>query len=89
MTVDQLRRLLIAPAILVLDVTVASLLALERALLLEHPLLDAPPSAHDPVVRARARTILRRMHRLRRALRVYRGVVDAIASEVDRDDGLF
>jgi hypothetical protein len=55
MTVDQLRRLLIAPEIIVLDVTVASLVALERALLLEHPLLSAPPSSDDPNVRARAR----------------------------------
>jgi hypothetical protein len=89
MTVDQLRRLLIAPEIIVLDVTVASLVALERALLLEHPLLDAPPSADDPTVRARARAILRCASRLRRALRLYRGVVDAIAREADQDDGLF
>ena len=89
MTVDQLRRLLIAPEILVIDVTVASLVALERALLLEHPLLNAPPSADDPVVRARARALLRRASRLRRDLRLYRGVVHAIASEVDHDDRLF
>lgn len=89
MTVDQLRRLLIAPEIIVLDVTVASLVALERALLLEHPLLNAPPSSDDPPVRARARAILRCASRLRRALRVYRGVVDAIAREADQDDGLF
>lgn len=89
MTVDHLRRLLIAPEIIVLDVTVASLVALERALLLEHPLLNAPPSSDDPNVRARARAILRRAYRLRRALRVYRGVVDTIAREADHDDGLF
>lgn len=89
MTVDQLRRLLIAPEIIVLDVTVASLVALERALLLEHPLLDAPSSSDDPPVRARARTILRCASRLRRALRVYRGVVDAILREADQDDALF
>jgi hypothetical protein len=89
MTVDQLRRLLIAPEIIVLDVTVASLVALERALLLEHPLLHAPTSADDPLVRTRARTVLRRASRLRRALRVYRGVVDAITSEADVDDELF
>jgi hypothetical protein len=89
MTVDQLRRLLIAPEIIVLDVTVASLVALERALLFEHPLLNAPPSSDDPKVRARARAILRCASRLRRALRVYRGVVDAIAREADQDDGPF
>jgi hypothetical protein len=43
MTVDELRRLLIAPEIIVLDVALAALRALERALLLEHPLLEAPP----------------------------------------------
>ncbi|MDP9036541.1 MAG: hypothetical protein M3O50_17200 [Myxococcota bacterium] len=67
-------------------VVVACLVALERALLLEHPLLHAPPSADDPLVRSRARVVLRRASRLRRALRVYRGVVDAIAGEPDQDD---
>ena len=89
MTVDELRRLLIAPEIIVLDVAVASLRALERALLLEHPLLEAPPSADNPVVRQRARTVLRRAARLRRALRVYRGVVQAILREADTDDSIF
>ena len=89
MTVDELRRLLIAPEVIVLDVAVASLRALERALLLEHPLLDAPPSADDPVVRQRARAVLRRAAHLRRALRVYRGVVEAILREADADDSVF
>jgi hypothetical protein len=89
MTVDELRRLLIAPEIIVLDVTVASLRALERALLLEHPLLEAPPSADDPVVRQRARAVLRHAARLRRALRVYRGVVETILREADADDAIF
>lgn len=82
MTVDELRRLLIAPEIIVLDLTLATLRALERALLLEHPLLHAPPSADDPRVRQRARAVLRRASRLRRALRDYRAIVDLIV----RDD---
>lgn len=88
MTVDELRRLLIAPEIIVLDLAVASLRALERALLLEHPLLDAPPSADDPLVRQRARAVLLRAARLRRDLRVYRRVVETILREAD-DDSIF
>jgi hypothetical protein len=89
MTVDELRRLLIAPEIIVLDVTCAALVALERALLLEHPLLQAPPTPDDPVVRQRARAVLRRAARLRRELRVYRGVVETILREADQDDTPF
>jgi hypothetical protein len=86
MTVDELRRLLIAPEIIVLDVALASLRALERALRLEHPLLDAPLSADDPLVRQRARSVLRHASRLRRALRVYRDVVETILRQADLDD---
>jgi hypothetical protein len=89
MTVDELRRLLIAPEIIVIDLTVAALVALERALLLEHPLLAAPPSADDPLVRQRARSVLQRASLLRRALRAYRGVVDRILREPDHDDAPF
>lgn len=89
MTVDELRRLLVAPEIIVLDLALASLRALERALLLEHPLLDAPPSADDPIVRQKARAVLRRAARLRRELRVYRGVVQTILRKADTDDALF
>jgi hypothetical protein len=89
MTVDELRRLLIAPEIIVLDLALASLRALERALLLEHPLLEAPPSADDPLVRQRARAVLRRAHRLRRDIGVYRGVVETILRDGQRDDDVF
>jgi hypothetical protein len=89
MTVDELRRLLIAPEVIVLDVTCAALVALERALLLEHPLLHAPPSADDPLVRQRARSVLRRAARLGRELRVYRSVVETILREDDQDDAPF
>jgi hypothetical protein len=89
MTVDELRRLLVAPEIIVLDLALASLHALERALLLEHPLLEAPPSVDDPLVRQRARAVLRRASRLRRDIRVYRGVVETILRDDQRDDDLF
>jgi hypothetical protein len=75
MTVDQFRRLLFAPELIVLDVADAALLALERALLLEHPLLKNPASDDDPLVRRRARRVLRAAAHLLRALRSYRVVV--------------
>jgi hypothetical protein len=86
MTVDELRRLLIAPEIIVLDVVLAGLRALECALLLEHPLVEAPPSADDPPVRQRARCVLQGAARLRRDLRVYRGGVETILRQADLDD---
>jgi hypothetical protein len=89
MTVDELRRLLVAPEIIVLDLALASLRALERALLLEHPLLDAPPSADDPAVRRRARAVLRHAARLRRDIRVDRGVVETILRDDQSDNDLF
>ena len=47
MTVEELWRLLIALEIIVLDVVAAALLALERALVLEHPLVHDPASDDD------------------------------------------
>jgi len=81
MTVDDFHRLLIAPEIIVLDVADATLLALQRALVLEHPLVESPPSNDDPLVRRRARDVLRSAARLLRALRAYRAVVDNILRE--------
>jgi hypothetical protein len=46
MTPRQLHRLLIAPEIVVIDAVRAALFALERAILVEHPLLDLE-LAHD------------------------------------------
>jgi hypothetical protein len=89
MTVDEFRRLLIAPEIIVLDVADAALLALERALVLEHPLVCDPTSDDDPVVRRRARDVLRSTARLVRALRAYRGVVLSIVRETDLHDEPF
>jgi hypothetical protein len=89
MTVDEFRRLLIAPEIIVLDVADAARLALQRALVLEHPLVHNPASDDDPLVRRRARDVLRAAARLLRALRVYRGVVLAILREAETDQDPF
>ncbi len=89
MTVDEFRRLLFAPELIVLDLADAALIALERALLLEHPLVLNPACDDDPLVRRRARVVLRSAARLLRALRVYRGVVLAILREAETEDDPF
>jgi hypothetical protein len=89
MTVDEFHRLLIAPEIIVLDVADAALLALERALVLEHPLVESPASHDDPPVRRRARHVLRSAARLLRALRAYRAVVLTILREAEFVDDPF
>jgi hypothetical protein len=68
MTRRQLHRLLVAPETLVVDLAHAALLALDRALRLEHPRLDVDPDG-DPDLRQRARDILQRAAHLRPALR--------------------
>lgn len=89
MTVEELRRLLIAPEIIVVDIADAVLVALRSALLLEHPTLgDGPPIDHCEV-RRRAAVVLRSADRLRHALRAYRKAVDAVLDEgVDASDCL-
>jgi hypothetical protein len=89
MTVDEFRRLLIAPEIIVLDVADAALLALQRALVLEHPLVDTPASDDDPLVRRRARDVLRAAARLLQALRAYRDVVLDILRDAETDQNPF
>jgi hypothetical protein len=88
MTVDQLelRRLLFAPEIIVVDLADAALVALERALRVEHPLLDAPPPTEHPPVRRHARAVLRQALRLRLALRRYRCVVRDVLRDADHPD---
>jgi hypothetical protein len=81
-----IHRLLIAPEIIALELADAALLALDRALRVEHPLVDTPPPTDLPPVRRRARTVLRRAARLRVALRRYRGLVHVILSESEHDD---
>ena len=89
MTVDEFRRLLFAPEIIILDVADAALLALERALILEHPLVHDPASDDDPLVRRRARDVLRSAARLLRDLRNYRGVVLSFLRDADLQDHPF
>src|SRR5262249_5089583 len=48
MTPRRLHRLLIAPEMIVVDATLALLVALDRALRVEHPLLDDQPDPDDP-----------------------------------------
>jgi hypothetical protein len=89
MTPRQLHRLLIAPELIVVDLADAALIALERALCVEHPLLDAPPPTEHPPVRRRARDVLRRVGRLRASLRGYRRVVQDILREAEQRDSPF
>jgi hypothetical protein len=86
MTPDDLHRLLIAPEIIVVDLVDHALLALERALRVEHPLLDAPTPTDHPPARRHARHVLRHARRLRRALRAYRDAVRHILREAGQDD---
>jgi hypothetical protein len=79
MTSEQLRRLIAAPEIIVLDLVHASLRALHLALLAEHPLIDDELAAvDDPPVRRHARILVRNADRLARALRAYKRCVDNV-----------
>jgi len=85
MTADQLRRLLAAPEIIVVDLVVSALSALRLALLTEHPLLDDDLAAiDDPPVRRSARRLLRHADTLHRALRAYRRSVNAVLQKPDQ-----
>ena len=75
MTPRQLLRLLVAPDTLTVDLAQAALLALERAIRLEHSPLDIDPT-DDPDLRRLARAILRPAAHLRRALRAYRRALE-------------
>ena len=86
MTPSELHRLLIAPEIIVVDLALAALRALDRALLVEHPLLLAPHDPADSLVKRRARLVRRHATRLRRALRDYRHVVDDVLANAELPD---
>jgi len=86
MTHDQLRRLLIAPEIIVVDLADAALSALRSAILLEHPTVTEFPDADHSDVLRRAAVVLHHAARLRRALRLYRRAVDRVLEEMPRDD---
>ena len=86
MTVGQLRRLLLAPEIIVVDLADAALSALRRAILVEHPTVTHYPDDDHPVVLRRAAVVLHHAARLRRALRAYRRAVDRVLEAEPCDD---
>jgi hypothetical protein len=87
MTVDELRRLLVAPEIVVVDLLRHALHALRLALLAEHPALaNDLDAADDPPIQARARALLRNATRLRRALHAYRRAVYRLPHAPADDD---
>ena len=86
MTIDQLRRLLLAPEIIVVDLADATLSALRRAILLEHPTVTEFPDADHSDVLRRAAVVLHHAARLRRAFRAYRRAVDRVLEAPPRDD---
>lgn len=86
MTSGELRRLVLAPELIVVNLAQASLGALQRAILLEHPTVTEFPSADDSPVLLRAATVLRSAARLCRQLRAYRRAVNQLAAEPDHDD---
>jgi hypothetical protein len=86
MTVDQLRRLLIAPEIIVVELADAALSALRRAILVEHPTVTEFPDADHSAVLRRAAIVLHHAARLRRALRGYRRAVDRVLEAEPNDD---
>jgi hypothetical protein len=86
MTVEELRRLLIAPEIIVVDLTDAALTALRRALLVEHPTLGEFPSDEQAGIRRRAALVLHAADRLHGALHAYRRAVEPVLRELPPDD---
>jgi hypothetical protein len=86
MTAEELHTLLLAPELIVVDVVLAALVALERAMLVEHPLVHAPPPTQHPPIRRHASLVLRRVCQLRRALRHYRRAADLILREERQPD---
>lgn len=86
MTVEELRRLLVAPEIIVVDLADAALVALRRALLVEHPTLIGTSCADECDLCRRAALVLQSVARLRRALRAYRTAVEGVLDDHTRDD---
>jgi hypothetical protein len=82
-------RFLFAPELIVVELVDAAVAALERALYVEHPLVnDRLPTEHPPV-RHHARAVLRQADRLRTALRTYRRVVDDVLREAEQHESPF
>jgi hypothetical protein len=78
-------RLFVAPEILAVDITDATLVSLLHALHAEHPDLDGPLADLTPL-RRRARALFGPVRRLRRALAGYRRAVDHLVEDLHRDD---
>lgn len=84
MTAQQLHRLLIAPELIVIDVALTTLRALRRALLVEHPTLDARRASDERHIERCARKVLRSSRQLKRDLHEYRATAnDIIAAATD------
>jgi hypothetical protein len=86
MTPDERRMLLFAPEVIVVELADDALIALERALRVEHPLLDSSPPTEHPPIRRHARAVLRRARRLRDALQAYQDAVHDILLEAQEKD---
>lgn len=81
MTAAELRRLVQAPELIVVDLAIAALEALRRGILLAHPTVSELPRPGDAPVLRRAAIVLRSVARLRRQLRAYRRAVDRVADK--------
>jgi hypothetical protein len=78
MSIAHLRRLFDAPEIIVVDLADASLSALRRAIVLEHPTVAEFPDADRSDLLRRAAVVLHHAARLSRALGAYRRAVDRV-----------
>ncbi len=76
--------LLLAPELIVIELVDAALVALERALCVEHPLLHAPSPTEHPPVRRLASAVLRHAERLRGSLRAYRRLINDVLRDADQ-----
>jgi hypothetical protein len=81
----DLRRLIAAPELLVIDLLDTSLETLKRALLVEHPPLASRAALRRIAVSRRARDVLRAARRLRHAIDAYRHAVDQALDDPDDD----
>ncbi|MEJ7729170.1 MAG: hypothetical protein WKG00_36560 [Polyangiaceae bacterium] len=86
MSPQKLRRLVLAPELLLVDLTDAGLVALRQALRVEHPTVDAFPAAQGSQLLCQAARVLRAVTRLRRELTRYRAAVDQAIRQPPPDD---
>lgn len=84
MTASELRRLLLAPELVVVDLAAATLVALRRAILVEHANADQP-SPGDAELRRCATNVLRATANLRKEMRAYRRAAHTARFMVDDD----